>query len=114
MHGRGHLVFATDQQLKQLCKVKSWYIDGNFKLCRQLLQQRLTISAFLWTEDHAQQVPFVFVLVSGRKKKDKKEHLAAIILAYLHDGNDSEGWHNALNRQAAGKWQMSFYLLIEL
>ncbi|RMX52339.1 hypothetical protein pdam_00020506, partial [Pocillopora damicornis] len=65
-HGKRHIILATDQLLEHLSKAKSWYIDGTFKLQQQLF----TINAFVHTDDHAKQVPLVFILMSGRKKKD--------------------------------------------
>ena len=67
---RRHLMFATDQQLQFLARAKSLYIDGTFKLCRPPFTQLLTINAFVKHEDHAKQVPLLFVLMSGRKKND--------------------------------------------
>ena len=32
----------------------------------------------------------------------------------VRTNNDIEGWHHALNRRAAERWQIPFYLLIEL
>ena len=32
----------------------------------------------------------------------------------VRTNNDIEGWHHALNRRAAGRWHMPFYLLIDL
>ncbi|XP_068762327.1 uncharacterized protein [Montipora capricornis] len=38
----------------------------------------------------------------------------SIFMMAVRTNNDIEGWHHALNRRAAGRWQMPFYLLIEL
>jgi hypothetical protein len=32
----------------------------------------------------------------------------------IRTNNDIEGWHNGLHRRASGKWNMPFYLLIDL
>lgn len=78
-HGKRHLIFATDQQLAHLSKAKCWYIDGTFKLVKRPLQQLFTINAFMRTDDHAKQVPLVFVLISGRKKKDYRKVIKSIL-----------------------------------
>ena len=72
-HGNRHIILATDQQLEHLSKAKSWYIDGTLKLVKRPFQQLFTINAFVRTDDHANQVPLVFVLMSGRKKKDYRK-----------------------------------------
>ena len=38
----------------------------------------------------------------------------SIFMMAAQTNNDIEGLHHALNRRAAGRWQMPFYLLIEL
>lgn len=70
---RRHLVFASDQQLEQLSKAKSWYVDGTFKLVRHPFTQLLTINAFIRAGEYAKQVPLAFVMMSGRKANDYKK-----------------------------------------
>ena len=70
---RRHLVFATHQELEQLSKAKSCYVDGTFKLVRHPFTQLLTINAFVRAGEYAKQVPLAFVLMSGRKANDYKK-----------------------------------------
>lgn len=76
---RRHLIFATDAQLSVLSGAKNWYVDGTFKLCKAPFTQLLTVNAFVQREDHAKQVPLVFALMSGKKKKDYRAVIREII-----------------------------------
>ena len=79
MRDRRHLVFATDEQLLILSRAKTWYVDGTFKLCKAPFTQLLTINAFVRSEEHAKQIPLVFVLMSGKKKKDYRAVMKEIL-----------------------------------
>ena len=74
--GKGTFTFEANSKGAFL-----WYIDGTFKLCRRPFQQLLAINAFVRNEDHAKQIPLVFVLMYGRKKErlpqGKPSHLTA-------------------------------------
>lgn len=73
VHGRRHLMFATEQQLQYLARAKNWYVDGTFKLCRPPFTQLLTVNAFVKQDDHAKQVPLLCVIMSGKNKKDYRK-----------------------------------------
>ena len=67
------LFFATNEQLYQLTKAKTWYIDGTFKLCRHPFSQLLTINAFVRKDKCVKQVPLLFLVMSGWKKLDYRK-----------------------------------------
>ncbi|XP_076047284.1 uncharacterized protein LOC143028802 [Oratosquilla oratoria] len=69
---RRHLIFSTNEQLNLLRNAKTWYADGTFKLCRDPFKQLFSINAFVKSGENTKQIPLVFALMSGRRKKDYK------------------------------------------
>lgn len=72
VNNRRHLVFATNRQLELLRKAKTWFIDGTFKIVKDPFYQLLTIHAFQKSGDDSKQLPLVFCVMAGKKKKDYK------------------------------------------
>jgi hypothetical protein len=54
-----YLLLSTSEQLQILATVKTWYIDGTFKLCRHPCVQLFSITAFVKHADHAKQVTLI-------------------------------------------------------
>ena len=87
---RRHFLFATKEQLQQLDFSKTWYMDGMFKVVSQPFKQLLTINASVRSADSVKQVPLVFVVMSGQRKRDyKKASLLHIFNGYImgHTGS---------------------------
>ena len=70
---RRHLIFATDRQLELLSKVRTWYIDGTFKIVSKPFTQLLSIHGFVKSDGEMKQLPLVFALMSGKSKRDYKK-----------------------------------------
>ncbi|CAD5126881.1 DgyrCDS14905 [Dimorphilus gyrociliatus] len=64
-----NMMFATDHQIKLLKHCKIWFIDATFKIVRKPFYQLFTIHGFIRKEGEYKQVPLMFVLMTGKKKK---------------------------------------------
>ena len=74
-----HPIFATEEQLTLLRKAKRWYVDGTFNLCRPPFTQLFTMNAFVCQDDHAKQVPRLFVPMSSKRKHEYKKVLKKVL-----------------------------------
>ncbi|CAH3036672.1 unnamed protein product [Pocillopora meandrina] len=71
IRGHQYLVFTSDKQL-------------TFKLCQKPFIQLLTLNAFVKNDDHMKQVPLIFIIMSGRKRRDYKVLLDAVTSILPH------------------------------
>ena len=78
---RRHLIFATNHMLNVLCRAKIWYLDGTFKIVKEPFTQLFSIHAFVKSDSGIKQLPLVFVLMSGKRKKDYRKVLKVILEA---------------------------------
>ena len=76
---RRHLVFGTQYGLDVLSRSKSRYLDGTFELVKKPFYQLFTIHCFIKDGDDFKQTPCVFILMSGKKKKDYIKVIGSVI-----------------------------------
>ena len=76
--GQRHLLFATEKMLNLLSTAKTWYMDGTFKIVKEPFTQLFSVHSFIRSGDDTKQIPLLFVLMSGRRKRDYKKLLEAI------------------------------------
>jgi len=83
---RRHIIFATDQQLAMLANAQCWYADGTFWVVKEPFVQLWSLHAYFRAEGCVKQMPLVFVLMSGRRRKDYKKVGISVNVHPLHCG----------------------------
>lgn len=74
-----HFIFCTATQTNSMVKGKTWYIDGTFKVVKHPFYQLLSIHCFIKSEECMKQIPLCFVVMSGKRSKDYKAVLNAVL-----------------------------------
>lgn len=70
---RRHLIFASDEQLRLLSQARQWFVDGTFYVVNHPFTQLFTVHAFIKKDDEIKQVPLVYALMSGKRRRDYKK-----------------------------------------
>jgi hypothetical protein len=65
-----HLMFATREQLKDLQRMRRWYVDGTFHVAKRPFSQLFSIHGFVTKNGISKQIPLLYVLMSGREQAD--------------------------------------------
>ena len=76
--GCHHLLFATDKIITLFSKAKNWFIDSTFKVVHWPFTQFHSKHALIKSDDCLKQVPPMFVVRSGKCKKDYKKVFKAV------------------------------------
>lgn len=83
-----HILLASKKMVEYLSRARHWYVDGTFKIVGEPFTQLYSIHAFLKsTQGELKQVPLMFVLMTGKRKRDYKMVLRQVI-NILVMGND--------------------------
>ena len=78
VNGNHHLLSATDKMIDILSHAKHWFIDATFKVVWCPFTQLLSIHAFIKPDNCLKQVPLMFVVMSGKHKKDYRKVFKAV------------------------------------
>ena len=64
-----HVILATDKMILLLSGSKNWYADGTFDVVWKPFTQLFSIHAFVRSDSCIKQVPLMFVIMPGKRKR---------------------------------------------
>ena len=68
--GNRHLLFATDEQIKDLQSTKRWYVDGTFDIAQLPFSQLYSFHGFVTKDGKSKQIPLFYIMMSGKELND--------------------------------------------
>ena len=101
---RQHIVCGTQDMLGLLGQCKTWYVDSTFKVVKSPFTQLFSIHGFIRSGNCIKQVPMVFVIMSGKSKKDYRKVFQAI-LDLLSDSKSETTGDGLRICHVARRWQ---------
>lgn len=81
------LVFGTRRNVELLCQSRTWFIDGTFRTAPHIFTQIFTIQGLrrrAGKPDEESSLPFIYALLTSKKKEDYAEVLRAVRDATAH------------------------------
>ena len=64
-----HIILMTAAMLSLMGNIKTWYIDGTFKIIKKPFKQLFGIHRFIKHGDCIKQIPVAYIMMSGKAKK---------------------------------------------
>lgn len=113
--GERVLIFASDYQLGELSKKKTWFMDGTFKAAKTPFMQLYTINGFVRQGSCQKQVPLVYALMTKRRASDyikvgqngKSKHPGLVGVGFIFDNSVvSTGLNCTLQKEKEGNTQL--------
>ena len=95
------LLFADENQMRVLYKAKRWYCDGTFRVVKDPFYQLFTVHAFVKKEGNIEQVPLMFIFMTGKSKRDNRVAFQAMKDLLQPD---NEGPHEFVTDYEAAIW----------
>ena len=84
-HGR-IIIFSTNENLRNLFKSQTWYVDGTFSVVPTLFFQLFAIMGSVSQGDNVVALPFVYALMENKEQVAYKKVMEILMLKAEHAG----------------------------